>query len=483
MIIRWACRISEFSESAFMENILIIDDDQMMCKAMASLISRMGHQASYCCSLKEGLEIALSDEFAVVFLDVLMPDGSGLDLLPKIKETPSRPEVIIVTAYGDPDGAELAIKSGAWDYIEKKASITEMMLPLSRALQYRKEKLSTVQPVALKRENIIGNTPKMETCFNLMAKAAISDANVLITGETGTGKELFARAIHDNSRRRDGSFIVVDCAALPEFLVESILFGHEKGAFTGADRTRQGLIQQADGGSLFLDEVGELSLDVQKSFLRVLHEHRFRPIGGSDEIHSNFRLITATNKSLDTLTDKGKFRQDLLYRLRSLSFELPPLRHRVDDIKDLARFHITRLCDQYGIETKGFSPEFFDVLKSYDWPGNVRELFNTLEGALAEVGREPTLFSKHLPMHIRVRKARASVGENRSSALSKKNIIPSIVSLPTLRNFRLSMEKQYVHDLIEFTKHDLNAACRISGMSRSRLYELLSKHNIIVSAK
>ncbi|MFC1887111.1 sigma-54-dependent transcriptional regulator, partial [Thermodesulfobacteriota bacterium] len=216
-----------------MEKVLIIDDDQMMCKAMASVIQGMECHVSYCCTLKEGFKIATSDEFDVVILDVMMPDGSGLDLLPQIKEMRSSPEVIIITAYGDPDGAELAIKCGAWDYIEKKASIKEILLPLSRALQYRKEKRAANRPVALKRENIIGVSPKMNACFDLMAKASISDANALITGETGTGKELFAHAIHENSQRSGNNFVIVDCATLPESLVESVLFGHEKGSFTG----------------------------------------------------------------------------------------------------------------------------------------------------------------------------------------------------------------------------------------------------------
>ncbi len=470
-----------------MGNVLIIDDDEMMCKAMSALIKQMGHDVTYALNLNDGLGQALAKAFDVVFLDVRMPDGNGLDLLPKIKGTSSGPEVIIITASGDPDGAELAIRSGAWDYIEKTSSIKEMLLPLTRALQYQRDKLSRMPPVALKRERIIGSSPKMKACFDQMAQAAVGDANVLITGETGTGKELFALAIHDNSPRADRDFVVVDCAALPKTLVESVLFGHEKGVFTGADSAQEGLIKQADGGVLFLDEVGELPMVTQRAFLRVLHERHFRPIGAKKEIESNFRLIAATNRDLDQMMESGAFRKDLLYRLRSLTIELPPLRERPEDIKGLARYHVTRLCDRYGTETKGFSPEFFDVLESYYWPGNVRELVNTLDAALAKAGGDPVLFSKHLPIQIRVRKTRASISRDESGtgplkggadpACVKESADPA-GALPTLRDFRKTLEKQYLQDLILLTGHDIKKVCRISGLSRSRLYELLAKYTI-----
>jgi len=464
-----------------MGKVLIIDDDEMMCKAMSTLVKQTGHYVTYALTLNHGLEQASAEAFDVVFLDVWMPDGNGLDLLPKIKETLSTPEVIIITASGDPDGAELAIRSGAWDYIEKTSSIKEMMLPLIRAFQYRQEKLLKMAPVALKREGIIGNSPKMKACFDLMAQAAVSDANVLIVGETGTGKELFAQAIHDNSPRADKGFVVVDCAALPETLVESVLFGHKKGAFTGADMTQEGLIDQADGGTLFLDEVGELPLAIQRAFLRVLQERRFRPVGGKRERESNFRLVAATNRDLDQMTERGEFRKDLLFRLRSLTIELPALRERLEDIKDLARFHVTRLCDRYGVETKGFSSELFEVLTSYDWPGNIRELFNVLDGALTLAGSESVLFSMHLPMHIRVRMVRGSVNKEKSGIDTFKEGGDPAGQIPALRDFRQSLERQYLQDLISLTGRNIKQACRISGLSRSRLYQLLAKHNISIS--
>lgn len=477
-----------------MGKVLVIDDDEKMCKAIFVLINRLGHDADVAFTLDDGLEKALTEEFDVVFLNVLMPDGNGLDLLPKIKATHSIPEVIIITASGDPDSAEIAIRNGAWAYIEKASSLKEMMLPLTRAFQYRQEKQSQTQLVALKRERIIGSSPNMKICFDLLAQAAVSNANVLLTGATGTGKELFARAIHFNSprtnkniishaildkaSRTERNFVVVDCTALPGTLVESVLFGHEKGAFTGADKSKEGLIKQADGGTLFLDEIGELPLVIQKAFLRVLQEHRFRPVGGKEEKESNFRLIAATNRSLDQMVEEGAFRKDLLFRLRSLSIDLPPLRERREDIKDLTRFHMARLCDRYDIETKGISPDFFDTLISYDWPGNVRELVNTLDGSLAAAGNDPTLFSQHLPMHLRIRMARDSVRKKDRDPYSAKGNAKSDESLPTLRALRQTTEIKYLQDVILHTGGDVKKACHVSGLSRSRLYELLAKHNI-----
>jgi len=336
-----------------MGKVLIIDDDQMFCEMLSDMVTDMGHGVKVAHSLSQGLADALSGPFDVVFLDVRMPDGSGLSALPKIRELSDAPEVIIITGAGDPDGAELAIVNGAWDYIEKQSSIKRMTLPLVRALQYREEKKAKKPLVALKLEGIVGHSPKMRECYDLLAQAADSDANVLIYGETGTGKELFARAIHNNSGRAGKNFVVVDCAALTESLVESALFGYEKGAFTGADKAQVGLIKQADGGTLFLDEVGELPIIMQKAFLRVLQEKRFRPLGARQEVESNFRLVAATNRHLDRLVEEGGFRQDLLFRLRTLSLNLPPLWERLEDVKDLVLFHTGKLCESYGIAQKG----------------------------------------------------------------------------------------------------------------------------------
>jgi len=468
-----------------MARVLIIDDDRMFGEMLSEMVQTLGQESLYASTLAEGLRLATAQPFDVVFLDVRMPDGSGLELLPQVRQTPSAPEVIIITGAGDPDGAELAILKGAWDYIEKQSSIKQMSLPLVRALQYRQEKRLKKPPVALKLEGIVGQSPQMLACYDSVAQAADSDANVLIYGETGTGKELFAKAIHRNSARSGKDFVVVDCAALPASLVESALFGHEKGAFTSADRSQVGLIKQAHGGTLFLDEVGELPKEIQKAFLRVLQERRFRPVGSRFETESDFRLLAATNRNLDELSANGLFRRDLLFRLRALTLDLPPLRQRLGDLKDLTLFHIARVCEKWGIGPKGFAPEFLEALLAHDWPGNVRELFNTLEGALAQSRYEPTLFPKHLPSQIRIKVVRAAVAKEPSAdaagATGPGERAPS-KTLPRLHDFRQAAielaEKDYLSDLMSLSAGNVQEACRISALSPPRLYALLKKNGI-----
>ena len=463
-----------------MAQILIIDDDEMFCALLAGVIKGEGYDTQCAFTRQDGLKQVHAGAFDVVFLDVNLPDGNGLDMLADIREAPSSPEVIILTGLGTADGAELAIRNGVWDYIQKPSSIHVMMLPLIRALQYREEKLKEKSPVSLKLEGIIGKSPKMKACYDLVSQAATADVNVLITGETGTGKELFARAVHMNSSRSDRNFVVVDCAALHDTLKESTLFGYEKGAFTGADHNREGLIKQADGGTLFLDEIGELPLPMQKSFLRVLQEHHFRPLGSIKEMKSNFRLIAATNRDLENLAQSGSFREDLLFRLRTLTIVLPPLREHPEDIVDVALYHIAKICKRSGIPIKTLSSDFLEALVSYDWPGNVRELVNALERAVAASFTSPTLFHRHLPSSIRVKLAKASVGPDLSG--EENAVVSGDQNLPTLKDLReityAKVEKSYLQQLMKVAAGDLENASRISAVGRTRLYDLLRKYRI-----
>lgn len=463
-----------------MANILIIDDDKFICDWITNVVTQLGHNPSYTHTPREGLRKVQSEPFDVVFLDVRMPDGSGLDLMPKIKATRSSPEIIVITRLGDPDEAELAIQNGAWDYIEKPASFEALKLPIIRALEYRAEKISGKPSIVLKRKGIIGDSQEIASCLELLSQAAGSNVNVLITGETGTGKELFAKAVHYNSSRAKRNFVVVDCAALPETIVESVLFGHARGAFTGADRSEEGLIKQADGGTLFLDEIGELPFLIQKRFLRVIQEHRFRPVGGHQEIESDFRLVAATNRNLESMVRQGRFREDLFFRLRTLIIELPPLRELLDDLKELTVFYMNTLCERFGMVPKRASPEFWDVVTEYKWPGNVRELIQALEKALLSAKDEPMLFPKHLPTYIRIQVARNSFPKKPPSQ-GKPEIRSSVPKVPPkLKEIRKAAvseaEQQYLKDLISFVGGNNNKACRISGLSRSRFYTLLRKY-------
>jgi len=260
----------------------------------------------------------------------------------------------------------------------------------------------------------------------------------------------------------------------------STLFGYERGAFTGADRDQEGLVRQAHGGTLFLDEVGELPLVIQKAFLRVLQEHRFRPVGSKKEIESDFRLVAATNRVMDEMVESRRFRRDLLFRLQTFTIDLPPLRERKEDIRELVMYHMAKLSERYGIGTKGFAPEFLDSLIAYEWPGNVRELVNAVERALTMARQEPTLFAKHLPTHIRVSLARAAVTKEAPSQVSSKAASPP--PLPPLKGFREAAlqeaERQYLEDLMGIAGSNIKDACRISGLSRPRLYALMKKYRI-----
>ena len=491
-----------------MANVLIIDDDPVICEILHELVMRTGHEAVDEQTLKAGLEQVMSHRFDVVFLDVGMPDGNGLESISTIRGTVSKPEVIIITGAGDPDSAEMAIKNGAWDYLQKPFSLNDITLTLTRVLQYRENLESASSPaVVLKHEGILGSSDRMHDCLSVLAQASRNDANVLITGETGTGKELFARALHANSKRSRGNFVVVDCAALPESLKESALFGHAKGAFTGADYAAEGLVKQADGGTLFLDEVGELNPVLQKVFLRVLQERRFRPVGGKTEITSDFRLVAATNRDLDAMVKTGQFRSDILYRLKTITIELPPLRDHVDDINEIVLFHIKRICTALHIEVKGFSPDFINNLNRYSWPGNIRELVNTLEGAVSKAFNEPILFPKHLSDNIRVNAIRSSVDrkagmknpDQQAYLVSRSQdddsrsesqdffpdigdkIIHSVLGSQTLCSRDEALEQadiRYLRNLMMMTRGNIKESCRISGLGRTRLYTLLKKYRI-----
>ena len=458
-----------------MADILIVDDDRILVKMLADQVTASGHRAETAYTLAEGVQKIKSTSFDVVFLDVQLPDGNGLEYLAQFKGAQSTPEVIIITGQGEADGAEKAIISGAWSYIEKPYVFRELPLHLTRALQYRQEKKKVVGiPVALKRDRIIGISRSLSKCLDQVARAAACDVSVLITGATGTGKELFAKAIHENSARADKNFVVVDCAALPATLIESILFGHVKGAFTSAEKQQDGLVRHAHGGTLFLDEVGELPINIQKTFLRLLQEHEYRPVGSSRHEYSDFRLVTATNRNLGDCVRTGDFREDLLFRLQAFAIELPPLKERLQDIRELVTYFIARLCDRYGLETKGVASDFIEALMAYDWPGNVRELYQTIEQVFTGALLGPTFFAIHLPEKFRVQQARAGFE-------TRKNVEGLDTMLASWREYKEVHEKNYVQKLKLVADNNISEACRIAGLSRTRLYQLLSKYGVMFS--
>lgn len=479
-----------------MQRMLIIDDDVEACETIESLIVRLSHTCDMAHTISSGRQLLEDGEYDVLFLDVGLPDGNGLDLLPEVMQIPNAPEVIILTGKGDPDGAELAIKGGVWDYILKPSSVREITLTLNRALKYRLEKSTRIDSHdELDYGAVIGQSQGIQASLRLTKKAASANTNVLITGETGTGKELFARTIHENSPRADKKFVVVDCASLPASLVESTLFGHVRGAFTGAQKDTPGLVRIADGGTLFLDEVGEMPLSLQKVFLRVLQEHKFRPVGGAQEVTSNFRLIAATNRNLDMMVEEGKFRSDLLFRIKTMQIRLPALRNRVEDIKPLLLARMEYLEEKYGLDKKRLGDDFLKTLNNYEWPGNVRELFNVLERAMVDAGDEKFLYSVHLSRDLRIQVAKTQIekmtgkemlggdddrGIDEGVRKIGQKIFEDIFDseLPLLKEFKSTVEKIYLSELIRQCDGEISSILQKSGLSRSHFYTLLKKYGL-----
>lgn len=481
-----------FLQERAVSTILIIDDDQDFSRSFQRIIERQGHRCAVAHSLRESFALLDGMDCDLLFLDVNLPDGNGLAHIRQFQSSPSQPEVVILTGDGDSDGAALAIANGAWDYVGKPISPSNIQLMLQRTEAYRRSKEQGRRKRDVKRSAIIGESPKIMDCLQTMGLAAGSRANVIITGETGTGKELFARGIHENSAT-PGRLVVIDCANLSPHLAESTLFGHTKGSFTSAHESRDGLFKLADNGTVFLDEIAELSLDLQKSLLRVLQERSFRPIGSEREVSSNFRVIAATNKNLRQMVDEDRFRSDLFYRLNGHQIHIPPLRERKEDIPLLADYHVRRHCRESGLASKNLMKDFLDAIGSCDWPGNVREFVNAMAVAVDNSMDEPSLHSHHLPVDIRISAAKnlfQTRPEREQPTLLGPGRLPSAIllpfapgeDLPALRVAREvvvgQLEDAYVRQLMVACDDDVPEACRRSGLSRARLYELLKKHAI-----
>jgi two-component system NtrC family response regulator len=465
-----------------MATLLVIDARNRIPEEFGESARRLGHTLLRVSTVDDALQALSSSGADVVFLAAL-PKEEMTGAFFSMRRVPAEPEIIVFRNAGTAEEAEDAIKAGAWDYVDLPGSPEGLRLLLFRVLEYRAQRpKARTRNVTRELDGIVGISPHLQSCVELVQQAADSDANVLIVGETGTGKELFAAAIHANSSRAKKNFVVVDCAALPENLVESTLLGHERGAFTGAESAHVGLIKQADGGTLFLDEISELPFEIQKSFLRVLQERRYRPVGASHELESNFRIIAASNRNLDHMAERGEFRKDLLFRVRAFTLELLPLREHRDDVAPLVQYHVPRLCERMGVAPKEVSPDFFRIVEGYSWPGNVRELVNALDRAIVSARDEQVLFPAHLPTYIRVHLAQATLegqGEERTPGGRSTHESSTLRTFAEERDTVLAeSEKRYLNDLLELSGGSVPAACRISGLSRSRLYALLKKHGL-----
>ncbi|QJT07921.1 sigma-54-dependent transcriptional regulator [Oceanidesulfovibrio marinus] len=457
-----------------MSKVLVIDDDEFIRKSLYRLISDMGHDTMLAESLEHGMSCA-EQGVDVIFLDLDLPDGPGQDAIDNLCATNGKPEIIVITGVGDNYGAQETLANGVWDYIRKPASPKTVSTSLKSALKYRQESSGRHDPQArLDACGIIGEAPATQRTKQHILRAAQSEASVLILGETGVGKELAAHAVHSMSRRRDKPFMVVDCSNLSESLVESILYGHRKGSFTGAHADRRGLVAQANGGTLFLDEVGELPMSLQKSFLRVLQEQRFRPVGSATEETSDFRLVAATNRDLEKMTEHGTFRSDLLFRLRTIELNMPPLRERVADIEVLARHFLSESCNRYAVPPKTLSRQLLKVLTGYAWPGNVRELANVMEAAVIESGAANVVYPKHLPSHIRLSfldKPKKKRQQNPAQEMPLGELMPYM-------EYKVQRDRAYFMRLMEACSNDVSEASRLSGLSVPSIYRHLGMAGI-----
>ncbi|NJB67709.1 two-component system NtrC family response regulator [Desulfobaculum xiamenense] len=462
-----------------MASVLVVDVDPFIREYLRNALERTGHIVSAVESVEAAGMAGLTRRFDVAFLDANLPDGDAIGMLGAFRNRLDGPETIVLSSMADPDLAERAMRAGAWDFIVKPCSLDRLTHSLRRALMYR-AKRSEALPPRLRNCGIVGNSAAIRQCLEQAGLAAAGRADVLITGETGTGKDIFARAIHQSSALANRPFVVVDCAALPSGLAESILFGHVRGAFTGADTTRSGLIRQADGGTLFLDEVGELPPEVQSTFLRVLQERRYRPVGARHEEASDFRLIAATNRELADMTAAGRFRSDLLFRLNSFVLRLPPLRERREDIAALAVHLLAREARRDCCEVKGASPEFLAVLAAHDWPGNVRELVHVLRAAILAAGGEPTLHPQHLPVELKVCYMRGAMGDAGESAQDREPQGHVSGQPMAWREYRRRVldeaERRYMADIMRHAGGDARRAMELSGLKSARFYQLLRQH-------
>ncbi len=388
--------------------ILVVDDEKSMREILQIFLKNEGYSVSIANNGESAIEAVKKDIFNLVITDMKMPKASGLDLLKRVKKISSDTVVVIITAFGTTESAVEAMKLGAYDYIQKPFQLDDIRLVVKNALEKQKLQKDVsilkeqLMPPSL--ENIIGRSPAVKSLFGVVAKSAESTASMLITGESGTGKELFAKAIHSLSPRKDNHFVAVNCAAIPEGLLESELFGYMKGAFTGAASNKQGLFELANEGTLFLDEIGEMTLSLQAKLLRVIEGKTFRRVGGVSDIEVNVRIISATNKNIHELIEKKLFREDLYFRLNVLSINVPPLRERQEDIPLL----VDHFLKKFAGDTMRFSQDAVKLLQNYKWQGNIRELENIIE-RLALLCDGEIIGIEHLPEEIRAIESAADV--------------------------------------------------------------------------
>ncbi|MFQ6084204.1 MAG: sigma-54-dependent transcriptional regulator [Candidatus Aminicenantia bacterium] len=443
--------------------ILVVDDEAVMRDTMSDWLEEKGYNVVSVSNGKEAIEKVKTEPFNVAFVDLKMPGLDGIEVLRAIKKINSTTSVIIMTAYATIETAIRAMKEGAYNYLVKPFSLDEVELIVKTIVKYQE---LVAENILLRQQleeryslkNIIGKSQQMKEVLELVENIADSNSTVLIQGASGTGKEVIARLIHLKSRRRNKPFIAANCAAIPRELLESELFGHEKGAFTGATYTKKGRFELANGGTLFLDEVGEMSLNAQIHLLRVLQEKEFRRVGGTELIKIDVRVIASSNRNLEQAVKEGTFREDLFYRLNVIPIYLPKLKERKEDIPLLVEHFLTKYGLESGRGKKSMSPEAMDLMTKYDWPGNVRELENIIE-RLVILCKDKIIKPKDLPQTI-----------VKESKREYKVFTPN----KSLKE----IEKQYISDVLKKNNWNISKSAKVLGIERMTLYNKIKKYNL-----
>lgn len=451
--------------------ILVVDDSELVCQQVSQLLARPGWQIKVAHDGTSALEWLVETNFSVVLTDIRLPGISGLDLIREIRQRDVPVTVIVMTGHSSVDSAVEAMKLGAYDYLAKPIDSVRLGVLVEQALHDRRliDEVGALRQDLQKRfafHNLLGKSPKMREVFTRLSRVATSSCNVLITGETGTGKELVAQALHFTDRTRQGPLVAVNCASIPEPLLESEMFGHERGSFTGADRQKKGRFEQAGGGTLLLDEIGELPLAMQAKLLRVLQDGTFERVGGNEVVKANCRIITSTNLNLAEAVAEGRFREDLYYRLNVVTIDLPPLRERPEDIPLLVDHFLGRLRERSGL-VKTLSRETVSRLQCYEWPGNVRELEHVIEQVLVTTPG-PVVMPENLPPQVvSTREEPFSLDYDLNRTLQ-----------PITEELTERVERAYLMRVLETYRGRIDRCAAHCGLSRRSISEKLRKYQI-----
>ena len=452
------------------EKVIVLEDDLIVRNNLEQCLRRRRYDVASASTIAAAQDLLGKDNFDLIFLDMRLPDGDGIDLLKTIQQRPQKPLVVVTTGFGSIESAVECMKNGAFDYVIKPFSNEQIEFTLRKAEEFT-QLLRVNRFLSQESESggaeLLGNSPAMENVRQLIRKVARTHATVLIHGESGTGKELVARALYLESPRASAPFIRVNCAAVPENLIESEFFGHEKGSFTGALAKREGRFELAHGGTILLDEISEISPNVQAKLLRVLQERELERVGGNRTIKVDVRVIATTNRNLESSVEKKEFRQDLYFRLNVVPIHVPPLRERLEDVPFLSEEFIKRFARKHGVPIKGFSDDAMRALKTHSWPGNVRELQNVIERAVILCGENGVLEPEHLGLTMSQLPAASSPAISSSSLSSSSEALPSLAE----------MEKRHILAALDKCKGNRTHAAKLLDVSIRTLRNKLHEYN------